>query len=101
MKTSILNLLILPSFAIAGSPWHQGRPDVLTVSTTSGHVHGKVDPTLPNVHEYLGIPYAVSPVGSLRWTAPQLLNQPNAYINATEIPVSCMQYLSKECITPA
>jgi len=68
----------------------------LTVSTTSGHVHGKVDPALPNVHQFLGIPYAAPPIGELRWTAPQLLDQPNAQIEATELPVSCMQYLTNQ-----
>ncbi|KAK5135196.1 hypothetical protein LTR08_005583 [Meristemomyces frigidus] len=97
MKTSILDLLTFAPLVLAfphGGP--HGHPDTLTVSTTSGHVHGKVDPALPNVHQYLGIPYAVPPVGDLRWTAPQLLDQPNAQINATEHPVSCMQYLSNQ-----
>lgn len=62
------------------------------VFTTSGRIHGKVNPDLPNVHQYLGIPYAVPPVGERRWTAPELLSQADADIQATSLPPSCLQY---------
>ena len=65
------------------------------VLTTSGSINGKVDPSFPNVHQYLGVPYAVPPVGERRWTAPELLNQPDADIQATSLPPSCLQYLDK------
>lgn len=76
MKTSIL------SFAFSGgalsqeindraSNWTVGQ----TVQTTSGPVrgHAAYDVTT-EVSEYLGIPYAIPPVGDLRWTAPQRYN---------------------------
>lgn len=44
------------------------------VSTASGRVHGKIDPVLPNVRQYLGVPFAVPPVGERPWTAPELLH---------------------------
>lgn len=68
--------------------------DELTVSTTSGHIHGKVDPALPNVRQFLGIPFAQSPLGDLRFAPPQPLSQPDAQIQATELPPSCLQYQS-------
>jgi hypothetical protein len=68
----------------------------LTVSTTSGHIHGKIDPSLPNARQFLGIPYAVPALGSLRFALPQKLYQPNAQIEATKLPPSCMQYQSTD-----
>jgi len=88
-------LTILFRFSLAAAflssrPGHAPN-DALTVPMTSGQVHGKVDPALPNVHQFLGISYAVPPVGDLRWTAPQPLNQPDARIEITELPISCVQ----------
>jgi cholinesterase len=62
------------------------------IYTTSGRINGKVDPCIPNAHQYLGIPYAVPPLGERRWTAPELLNQPGWDIQATSLPPSCLQY---------
>lgn len=92
--------ITLAANVIAAPQWHHGPPNPSPgppiVSTTSGQVHGKVDPSLPNVAQYLGIPYAQPPVSNLRWTAPQLLNEPNAQIDATALPPSCVQYLTNQ-----
>lgn len=72
----------------------QGSGDGLQVSTTSGQVHGKIDPSLPNVRQFLGIPYAQPPVGDRRWAPPELLDDPDAQISAVELPPSCIQSLS-------
>jgi cholinesterase len=42
-----------------------------TVGTTSGNVIGQAANRRSDVSEYLGIPYAQPPVGSLRWAAPR------------------------------
>lgn len=76
-----------------GSNWGHGY-DPLTILTTSGHVQGKIDPALPNVRQFLGIPYAQPPVGELRWKAPEALFQPDEQIQAIELPPSCNQFLS-------
>lgn len=70
------------------------------IPTTSGRINGKVDPALPNVHQYLGIPYAVPPTGERRWTAPQLLNEPESEVQATRLPPSCLQYLDTHLPNP-
>lgn len=70
------------------------------IPTTSGKVKGTIDPDLPNVHQYLGIPYAVPPLGERRWQAPQLLNQPDSEIQATRLPPSCLQYLDTHMPNP-
>ncbi|CAK3971141.1 related to triacylglycerol lipase V precursor [Lecanosticta acicola] len=96
-------MYLLPVFASsiastsAWSPWwhHHGQEgDDLNLATTSGHIQGKVDPAYPSVRQFLGIPYAKPPIGDLRWTAPQTLSQPNAQVEATELPPSCNQFLS-------
>lgn len=55
--------------AVNDGVWKVGQ----AVNTTSGVVTGRPASYIGNeqVSEYLGIPYAAVPVGSLRWLAPQ------------------------------
>src|ERR1700709_2288095 len=64
------------------------------VQSSSGPVSGHPASVNKDVSEYLGIPYAVPPVGDLRWTAPQPLNG-TAPINGTSFV--CVQIL---CFKP-
>ncbi|KAL1854488.1 hypothetical protein Daus18300_011409 [Diaporthe australafricana] len=96
---ALVTLIQLVQCVLAISPGHYAWPrqragDALQVSTTSGRIQGKVDPSLPNVRQFLGIPYAKPPTGERRWTAPELLDDPDAQISAVELPPSCMQSLS-------
>lgn len=97
---SLAVLVSALTLAAAWSPWrhHNGggwnKYHDLNIATTSGHAQGKIDPKLPNVRQFLGIPYAQPPVGDLRWTAPQALSQPDAQIEAIKLPPSCNQFLS-------
>jgi len=59
-------VLALP-FTSNEADWVIGQP----VRTTSGIVQGKASTWQPPVSEYLGIPYAVPPVGDLRWAVPR------------------------------
>lgn len=77
-----------------GHPARPHKHDQLTASTTSGRVHGKIDPEYPNVRQFLGIPFAKPPVGPRRWLAPQELSQPKKNIGATQLPPSCPQFLT-------
>ena len=98
----LLMLIASPALVLALPGWPHPPPlhgppgdcDELLVSTTSGQIHGKVDPALPNVQQYLGIPYAQPPVDDLRWASPQPLDQPQEHVEATVFPPSCMQYLT-------
>lgn len=101
MKVTAALFCSFAAFANAWSPWgyhggywHGHGYDQLTVSTTSGHVLGKIDPKLPNVRQFLGVPYAQPPVGELRWKAPESLSQPDAQIQGTDLPPSCNQFLT-------
>lgn len=66
--------------------------DIL-VQTSSGPVYGFYNDTAPDVRQFLGIPYAEPPVGSLRFAPPQT-KEPNGTIKATKFPPSCMQQFS-------
>lgn len=59
-------------------------------------IHGRASPLASTVHEFLGIPYAAPPLGPLRWEPPQPYTSTSATaVNATAIPPSCWQYISK------
>ncbi|KAK4497208.1 hypothetical protein PRZ48_011658 [Zasmidium cellare] len=94
MRSITMQLVLLAGVANAWGPWGWHGYDQLTVSTTSGHVHGKIDPEAPNVRQFLGIPYAQPPVGDLRWKAPEALSQPDKQLEATQLPPSCNQFLT-------
>ena len=94
---SKLPVLALVALTAAHPPSYGPGPahdDELTVQTTSGSVHGKIDSVHPNVRQFLGIPFAQAPLGDLRWAAPQLLSQPDVKVEATEIGPSCIQYFN-------
>lgn len=66
-------------------------PVVPVVETTSGPVKGGVNSRSPAVFEYLGVPYAQPPVGSLRFAKPAALAQPLESIDGTIPAKSCPQ----------
>jgi cholinesterase len=51
----------------AVSSWKIGQE----AKTTSGSIQGHASTYQPQVSEYLGIPYALPPVGQLRFAAPK------------------------------
>ncbi|KAL1587289.1 hypothetical protein WHR41_04432 [Cladosporium halotolerans] len=93
-----LPLFTLLASAAAHPPTYGGHGppgnDDLTVQTSSGRVHGKIDTTEPDVRQFLGIPFAHPPTGDLRWAAPQPLSQPDQDVEAKELGPSCMQFLN-------
>ncbi|CZR57922.1 related to acetylcholinesterase precursor [Phialocephala subalpina] len=64
-----------------------------TVQTSSGPVNGHPAGTAKQVSEYLGIPYALPPVGNLRWEPPQKYNG-SSTINGTNFGYSCPAVVS-------
>ena len=64
--------------------------DSLIVETQQGKVHGKLIND-GEVRAFLGIPYATSPVGDLRWRAPQASAKWNGVRDATQFGARCPQ----------
>jgi carboxylesterase type B len=60
------------------------------VNTTSGPVQGHASVNATSVSEYLGIPFAVPPVGNLRFQPPVRFNGTKA-LNGTDFGFACMQ----------
>jgi acetylcholinesterase len=63
----------------------------LQVNTTVGMSYGLINGTTPHVVQFLGIPYAEPPVGSLRWAAP-VMKSPEDSIDAARFSPSCPQF---------
>lgn len=80
-------LLLLTSVFILVAAWD------LHVETSAGTVVGFVDPALPNVTQWLGVPFAEPPVGSLRFLPP-VTKQSAGVIEAQKPPLSCQQWLT-------
>lgn len=60
------------------------------VSTTSGIIQGHAAANRSEVSEYLGIPFAQSPIGDLRFAAPEPY-QSNRSIDASSYGLMCMR----------
>ncbi|TGO56317.1 hypothetical protein BCON_0079g00110 [Botryotinia convoluta] len=75
-----------------------------TVTVTNGSYIGKYVPEWQQ-DQFLGIPYAIPPLGDLRFTRPKSLNTSfTGYRDATHYGHSCYQYgttfnLSEDCLT--
>lgn len=55
-----------------------------------GVIHGQSSPLNPTVHEYLGIPFALPPTGTLRFAPPAVIpSNPTASVDATKFGLSC------------
>jgi len=64
--------------------------DLLVVKTTGGKVHGKLI-NHGKVRAFQGLPYAVPPVGELRWKAPQPVATWKGTLDATNYGHHCAQ----------
>jgi cholinesterase len=80
MRRSLLIFVFATGFANAQAQWKIGQE----VKTTSGTVIGQASKWQTQVSEYLGVPFAKSPEGELRWAAPQAITDSSKVINATK-----------------
>jgi hypothetical protein len=80
MRHSFSVIIVSAAFANAQGAWQVGQ----TVKTTSGSITGQASSLKNQVSEYLGVPFALPPVGDLRWAAPQPIKDDSKTINATK-----------------
>lgn len=67
--------------------------NLLSINTTGGTFLGLINGTTPNVRQWLNVPYAQDPVGSLRFAPPAPLNQSDRVLDATQYGPACPQIL--------
>ncbi|KAK3614610.1 hypothetical protein LTR56_027140 [Elasticomyces elasticus] len=60
-----------------------GAAACLTVETSNGLITGHAAPNISSISEFLGVPFAQSPVGSLRFAPPQAYNGTAPYVAAS------------------
>jgi carboxylesterase type B len=56
---------------------------------------GFIDHSIPNVHQYLGVPYAEPPLGELKFLPPKEKAPSPGLISANKMPPNCMYWMSK------
>ncbi|TDZ34521.1 Para-nitrobenzyl esterase [Colletotrichum spinosum] len=81
------------SAAVISSPDERDSRASLDVTTTAGTITGVINNTAPDVRQWLGVPYAEPPLGSLRFL-PRLPKRPFGHLSTTAYQPSCMQQLS-------
>ncbi|KAI5272266.1 acetylcholinesterase [Aureobasidium subglaciale] len=98
VKMHFSSLLTVSALAVGSLAWprYAVENDGLSVQTSSGLIHGIKDSKYPNVRQFLGIPFAQPPTGTLRFEPPQPLpvSASKKVVNNTKLPPSCMQYLN-------
>lgn len=67
----------------------------LEVKTRSGVLTGFIDPSIPDVRQFLGVPFSRPPTGNRRWLPPAMLIS-NMSRSATNIGPSCPQLLLRQ-----
>jgi carboxylesterase type B len=94
------------TLALSHSPAYEPVPVLVpSVTVKNGRINGRFLSGVWEQDLFLGIPYAQSPVGSLRFKAPQPVNESYiAPLDASEYGNSCYQYgsnfrLSEDCLT--
>jgi cholinesterase len=88
---SRLAVLVAAASAVNGQAFKVGQ----TVKTTTGDLTGKASDWKPEVSEYLGIPFALPPIGNLRWAAPVANKAPGKAVDATKYGSSCLASSSR------
>ncbi|KAI1080987.1 acetylcholinesterase [Whalleya microplaca] len=89
----IVAFLLIATLA-TGTAVRQLEVQQPSVETKNGIIHGTIDSCTPDVRQFLGIPYAEPPLNELRFAPPTKKQPFDRPIQATQVPPSCMQYLT-------
>jgi cholinesterase len=73
LSSTLIPVLNLPTVSQGDWAWVKGPQ----VQTTSGIYTGRPNPNVPQVSEYLGIPYGQDTSGANRFLAPKAINTPS------------------------
>ncbi|RSM08969.1 hypothetical protein CEP52_004363 [Fusarium oligoseptatum] len=94
MSIHLLSLL-LAAVATTAAPSAQYHISPVAVNTSSGIFAPFYTDSQPKVASFLDIPYAESPVGSLRFAPPVAKRHPgNEVTKSTKLPAGCFQYVA-------
>lgn len=85
-KSVVCALVVTLAFTLVVAPFAESSS--LKVKTRNGIIEGKDE---GSVHAFLGIPYAVPPVGNLRWKAPEPAEKWTGVRKATDFGPHCLQ----------
>ncbi|KAJ7731273.1 Alpha/Beta hydrolase protein, partial [Mycena metata] len=70
------------------------------ITTDSGILQGFIDPSLPAVCQFLGVPFALPLTGARRWLPPMGFNNSSLSINTTAFGPACPQIPLSTQLTP-
>lgn len=93
-------ILLLPLTVFASALWPRSADDssAATVQTSQGSIIGHSASNRTEVNEFLGIPYAQPPVGSLRFAAPQRYTKHDTFEALNFVsPVNFKSTCSQSC----
>jgi para-nitrobenzyl esterase len=86
---ALVTIAVVAAAAIFSAASAEAVPPPPAALTASGVVTGV---STPGVNEFLGIPYAVPPVGALRWMPPEPFGRyPGGKLNANQFGSECTQ----------
>jgi para-nitrobenzyl esterase len=95
-ESEMLRLWILALIALSFALFNVVLAQQPIVNTPSGSVAGVALSGVNSVSQFLGIPYAAPPVGSLRWAAPVPAGPWTGTLSATNAPNACPQNVTHQ-----
>jgi len=92
IKTLTPLMMLSLMIALGGCITSKDRSFQLTIAT--GKLQGHTLSQSDDVAAFVGIPYALPPVGSQRWTSPQAAKNWSGTLNAQSQPPACIQQIT-------
>jgi len=86
--------LIVVTFMLALSGCMTSKERYFELSVNTGKLQGKALSQSNNIAAFIGIPYALPPIGNQRWTSPQAAKNWTGTLKAQNQPPACMQQVT-------